>query len=130
MIFSIKYKIGYDPIMRELLAPEKNETSIQMAYLLKNYTNNMVYTLIMYLAIILYLVMAYCLFTEWLHFFLQDEQMNLEQRLFSSVILGIASILWIIVVPFAYLELLKFNKKHKKVIDLLINHSKIKIYED
>jgi tellurite resistance protein TehA-like permease len=101
-----------------------------MVHLLVIYGSNMLHTLLTYLAIIFYLVMAYCFFTEWLHFFLQDEEMNLEQRLFSSVILVTASILWIIVVPFAYLELLKFHKKHKGVIDLLINRSHVKIYED
>lgn len=101
-----------------------------MVHLVVIYKSNMLHTLLTYLAIIIYLVMAYCFFAEWLDFFLQDEQMNLEQRLFSGVILVIASILWIIVVPFAYLELLKFHKKHKEVIDLLINHSKTKIYDD
>ncbi|GAX41218.1 hypothetical protein NIES4075_21870 [Tolypothrix sp. NIES-4075] len=101
-----------------------------MAHLLVTYGNNMLHILLIYLAIIIYLVMAYCFFAEWLHFFLQDEQMNLEQRLFSGVILVIASILWIIVVPFAYLELLKFHKKHKEVIDLLINQSNAKLYDD
>lgn len=91
----------------------------------------MLHTLLLYLAIIIYLVMAYCFFAEWLHFFLQDEQMNLEQRLFSGIILVIASILWIVIVPFAYLELLKFHKKHKSVIDLLlINQSNAKLYDD
>ncbi|MCV3215522.1 hypothetical protein OGM63_18720 [Plectonema radiosum NIES-515] len=90
----------------------------------------MLQTCLIYLAIIIYLVMAYCFFAEWLHFFLQDEQMNLEQRLFSGIILVIASIFWILVVPFAYLELLKFHKKHKEVIDLLINQSNTKLYDD
>lgn len=85
--------------------------------------------LLIYSAISIYLVMAYCFFVEWLSFFLQDEQMNSEQRLFSGVILVIGSILWIIVVPFAYLELLKFHKKHKQIIDLLINKSNKKISE-
>lgn len=76
--------------------------------------------LILHLGIIVYLIMACCFFNEWLEFFLADEDMDSEQRLFSIVILVIATILWPIVVPFAYLELLKLHKKHKNIIDLLI----------
>jgi hypothetical protein len=74
-----------------------------------------------YLASIVYVVMASCFFHEWLVFFLADQDMDSEQRLFSIVILVIATLLWPIVVPFAYLELLKFHKKHKNTVDLLVN---------
>lgn len=80
----------------------------------------MVEKLLNYLAIIIYLGMAYCFLIEWLGFFLADKEMNSEQRFFSSLILVIATILWPIVVPFAYLELLKSQKKYKEVIDLVI----------
>ncbi len=80
-------------------------------------------TILYYLAFIIYLVMTFCFFMTWLDFFLQDEEMNSAQRYYSGVLLVGASILWPIVVPFAYLELLKFHKKHKKVIDILINQS-------
>jgi hypothetical protein len=83
-----------------------------------------------YLAMLIYLVMAYRFFTEWLDFFLEDQEMNSEERYFFGIILVIASILWIIVVPLAYLELLKFHKKHKEIIDLLINLSKASISDD
>jgi hypothetical protein len=83
-----------------------------------------------YLAMLIYLVMAYRFFTEWLDFFLEDQEMNSEDRYFFGIILVIASILWIIVVPLAYLELLKFHKKHKEIIDLLINLSKASISDD
>ncbi|ARV60861.1 hypothetical protein BZZ01_21570 [Nostocales cyanobacterium HT-58-2] len=83
-----------------------------------------------HLAIIVYLVMAYCFFNEWLGFFVADEDMDSEQRLFSTVILLLATILWPIVVPFAYLELLKFHKKHKQIINLLINPPKAGSYDD
>ncbi|NMG06353.1 hypothetical protein DP117_05495 [Brasilonema sp. UFV-L1] len=76
------------------------------------------------LVIVVYLVIAYCLFNEWLVFFLADKDMDSEMRLFSTVILVTATILWPIVVPFAYLELLKFHKRHKEIIDLLINVTK------
>ncbi|WP_414588483.1 hypothetical protein [Scytonema sp. PCC 10023] len=82
------------------------------------------------LAIIVYLIMACCFFNEWLVFFLADEEMDSEQRLFSIVILVIATILWPIVVPFAYLELLKFHKKHKDVIDLFIKQRKVGSHDD
>jgi len=75
-----------------------------------------------YLAILGYLVISYRFFTEWLEFFLEDEEMkSREPRFFYGVILITASILWPIVVPLAYLELLKFHKKHKQIINLLIN---------
>jgi len=86
--------------------------------------------LIVNLAIIVYLIMACCLFNEWLVFFLADEEMDSEQRLFSIVILVIGTILWPIVVPFAYLELLKFHKKHKNVIDLIIKQRKVGSHDD
>jgi hypothetical protein len=88
----------------------------------------MVIQLLTYLAIILYLFMSYRLFTEWLGFFLEDEKMNSGQRLVSGLVLVIGSILWLLVVPFAYLELLKFHKKHKKTIDFLIKFPETKVY--
>ncbi|WGV26543.1 hypothetical protein [Halotia branconii] len=83
----------------------------------------MLHALLFSLVIIVYLVMGYYLFNEWLFFFLQDEEMSSKQRSFYQMILIIMTILWPIVVPFAYLELLKFHKKHKKDIDILINQT-------
>ncbi|AFY57136.1 hypothetical protein Riv7116_4722 [Rivularia sp. PCC 7116] len=60
---------------------------------------------------------------QWLGFFIDDKEMNAVQRSFSSIILIIATIFWPFIVPLAYLELLKFHKKHKQVIDLLISLS-------
>jgi hypothetical protein len=82
------------------------------------------------LAIIVYLIMACCFFNEWLVFFLADEEMDSDLRLFSIVILVIGTILWPIVVPFAYLELLKFHKQHKNVIDLIIKQRKVGSHDD
>ncbi|MBD2775349.1 hypothetical protein [Iningainema tapete] len=90
----------------------------------------MLIKLVIYLAILGYLAMSYYFFSEWLEFFLADEEMNSEQRFFSSIILVVASILWPIVVPFAYLELLKFHKKHKEVIDLLVNLSRCQVLDE
>jgi uncharacterized protein with PQ loop repeat len=67
------------------------------------------------LGIIAYLVMAFSFFTQWLEFFNQDIAMTSEQRFFSMIILVIGTTLWPIVVPFAYLELLKAQKK-KRII--------------
>jgi hypothetical protein len=80
----------------------------------------MLHLFLLSLAIVVYLVMGYYLFNEWLFFFLQDEEMSSEQRSFSRMVLVVMTIFWPIVVPFAYLELLRFHKKHKKDIDLLI----------
>ncbi|NJM73252.1 MAG: hypothetical protein HC862_25715 [Scytonema sp. RU_4_4] len=90
----------------------------------------MVQILFTHILIIVYLVMAYCIFNEWIVFFLADEDMNSKQRLHSTIILVIATILWPIVVPFAYLELLKFHKKHKEIIDLLINVPRVGPHEE
>ncbi len=67
---------------------------------------------------------------QWLSFFLDDKEMNSSQRYFSMAILAMATILWPLIVPFAYLELLKFHKKHKQVIDLFINLSDAKLCDE
>lgn len=90
----------------------------------------MVEKLLTYLTMIVYLLMAYCFFMEWLGFFLRDEEMNYEQRFFSGFILIVATILWPIVVPFAYLELLKSRKKSNKIPDLLLYLSWLKIFDE
>ncbi|MCC5618587.1 hypothetical protein LC605_26565 [Nostoc sp. CHAB 5836] len=71
--------------------------------------------------IIVYLAIAYCLFSEWLFFFLSDQDISREQRFLSGIVLVLITIFWPMVVPFAYLELLKFHRKHNKEIDLLRN---------
>ncbi|MBV6627733.1 MAG: hypothetical protein KI793_33215 [Rivularia sp. (in: Bacteria)] len=83
----------------------------------------MIQTVMTNLVIVFYLVMACCFFIQWFGFFIDDKEMNGVQRSFSSVILILASVFWPFIVPLAYLELLKFHKKHKQVIDLLINLS-------
>lgn len=47
--------------------------------------------------------------------------MSLEQRYLSWIILVLITIFWPIIVPFAYLELLKFHRKYNKEIDLFKN---------
>jgi hypothetical protein len=91
----------------------------------------MLIKLIIYLGILSYMIISYRFFSEWLEFFLEDEEMNaLDQRFFYGVILIVSAILWPVVVPFAYLELLRFHKRHKAVIDLLINMSRNKAFDD
>ncbi|MEO0935129.1 MAG: hypothetical protein AAFY21_15705, partial [Cyanobacteria bacterium J06641_2] len=59
-----------------------------------------------------------------------DKEMNSTQRYFSMLILILGTILWPLIVPLAYLELLKFHRKHKQVIDLLINLSDAQLCDD
>jgi hypothetical protein len=73
-----------------------------------------------------YLLLAVIFFKEWLHFFAEDQEISPQERWVSRMILVIATIVWPIVVPFAYLELLKFHKRHKEVIELLIEFPELK----
>lgn len=82
------------------------------------------------LAIVFYLIMACCFFIQWLGFFIADKEMNSAQRYLSIIILILGTLLWPVIVPFAYLELLKFHKKHKQVIDLLISVSDPKLCDE
>ena len=86
--------------------------------------------LITYLVILVYLIMASCFFNQWLVFFLADEDMDSQERFYSTIVLVLATILWPIIVPLAYLELLKFHKKHKDIIDLLINARKVGSHDE
>jgi hypothetical protein len=74
-------------------------------------------------------LLACFFFGQWLSFFLDDKEMTSQMRWFSCVVLAIATIFWPIVVPFAYLELLKFHKKNKDIINLLIELSNAKIID-
>lgn len=84
----------------------------------------------LYLILISYIIFAGLFFTEWLSFFIDDKEMSPPIRLFSGILLVIATILWPLIVPLAYLELLKFNRKHKKIISLLLNLPDIKVLDD
>lgn len=79
------------------------------------------------LAIFFYLLMAYSFLNEWLDFFLADKDITSEQRSISYVILVLATTFWPVIVPIAYLEMLKFQKKHREIFDLIRNdtHSKV-----
>ncbi|WP_414624923.1 hypothetical protein [Calothrix sp. CCY 0018] len=90
----------------------------------------MIQSVITNLAVVFYLIMACCFFVQWLGFFIDDKEMNAAQRYFSIIILILGTILWPLIVPLAYLELLKFHKKHKQVIDLLITLSDPRLCDD
>ena len=90
----------------------------------------MIQSVITNLAVVFYLIMACCFFVQWLGFFIDDKEMNAAQRYFSIIILILGTILWPLIVPLAYLELLKFHKKHKQVIDLLISLSDPRLCDD
>lgn len=57
--------------------------------------------------VFVYLLMAPRFFTRWLKLFKQDSSLSSEDKLLSMAILVIATTLWPVVVPIAYLELLK-----------------------
>jgi|GEM_PF-5415678 len=56
---------------------------------------------------VFYLVISLRLVTVWLTFSRQDSSSSLEEGLLSRILLGMATILWPVIVPFAYLQLLK-----------------------
>ncbi|KAM3093262.1 hypothetical protein ACKFKG_19840 [Phormidesmis sp. 146-35] len=67
-------------------------------------------TLLFFLGVF-YLGMMPILFIGWLGFFRQDADMSKEEKQVSLIVLTIATLLWPIVLPFAYLELLgKFKR--------------------
>lgn len=70
---------------------------------------------------IVYLIMACCLFIQWLDVIQQNKYMTLGQIIFSRVFLILATILWPLVVPIAYLELLLKSKKNREVIGLWLD---------
>ena len=69
--------------------------------------------------VVVYLLMASCFFYSWLKLFKKDTSLSSNERLLSRIVLLIATILWPVVVPIAYLELLKQkNDKNNKLGEL------------
>ena len=64
----------------------------------------------------IYLLMAFLFFKSWLRLFKKHTDLSSSDRILSRVLLVIATILWPVVVPFAYLELLK--QKNDTVEDI------------
>lgn len=61
-------------------------------------------------AITFYVVMLPIFFSRWLDFMQHDDSLSPNEKFSSWVILLIATILWPIVVPISYLELLDARK--------------------
>jgi hypothetical protein len=83
-----------------------------------------------YLLMSFYILLGGLFFREWLFFFLDDQEMSLQTRWISSFILVLATIFWPLIVPLAYLELLKFHKKNKVIIDLLLSLPNAKLIDN
>ena len=63
------------------------------------------------LSIAFYSLLMPVLFVNWLRFFREDLDLSKSEKHLSMVVIAIATLLWPIVLPFAYLELLgKFQK--------------------
>lgn len=88
------------------------------------------FLIMLYLLLVFYILLAGLFFVRWLDFFVEDEEMSQQMRLLSTFVLVLATILWPITVPFAYLELLKFHKKNKQLINLLLDLSNFKELDD
>ena len=67
---------------------------------------------------LIYLISGSYFLAIWLKFFKRDTRLSLEDRWLSLAILGVATLLWPIVVPLAYLELLS---KPKKCCEVALN---------
>jgi hypothetical protein len=81
---------------------------------------------------VFYLVMMPILLTSWLGFFQQDADMSEEEKRLSLIVLVIATLLWPIVLPFAYLELLskfkraaKTNRAYKNLLETSVTNSQL-----
>jgi predicted neutral ceramidase superfamily lipid hydrolase len=58
-----------------------------------------------------YLLIARSFFTTWLAIFQQDTQLTSEEKFLAIVILILSTVLWPVVLPLAYLELISKNPK-------------------
>lgn len=66
--------------------------------------------------VVIYLLMARCFLNTWLQFFKKDRSFYSNESLSFRVILFIATFLWPVVVPIAYLELLKQKNNDLDVV--------------
>jgi len=67
-------------------------------------------------SVFVYLVISSYFFTNWLKFFKRKSRLSPEEIFLSFVILVVATILWPVVVPISYLELLKARTPHSSRI--------------
>lgn len=64
---------------------------------------------ILFFTIVYYLLIARSFFTTWLVVFNQHPQLTSEEQFLATVILFLATVLWPVVLPLAYLELISKN---------------------
>jgi hypothetical protein len=70
--------------------------------------------LLLFFPLAFYFLLMPILLISWFNFFRQDDEMSRREKRLSIVVIAIATVLWPIVLPFAYLELLgKFKKSAK-----------------
>ncbi|MBD2743092.1 hypothetical protein [Coleofasciculus sp. FACHB-1120] len=60
---------------------------------------------------VIYLLIAATLFTLWLELFKRDRSWNTEERFSSFITLTVATVFWPLVLPIAYIEVLKTKQK-------------------
>jgi hypothetical protein len=60
---------------------------------------------------VIYLLIAATLFTIWLEFFKRDRSWNTQERFSSFITLAVATVFWPLVLPIAYIEVLKTKEK-------------------
>ncbi len=61
-----------------------------------------------------YAIVMPMLFTNWYGLYCQDAGMSLNQRQTSRIVIMLATLLWPIVLPMSYLELLKKVKRYER----------------
>ncbi|ARV59250.1 hypothetical protein BZZ01_11985 [Nostocales cyanobacterium HT-58-2] len=71
--------------------------------------------------VITYLMMTVYFFTNWLRFVLRHPSSSPEDKFLSFVMFFISTVLWPIVVPMSFVEILKTRKlEFSKVIPVLV----------
>jgi uncharacterized membrane protein len=63
----------------------------------------------------LYIVVMPILFLNWYGLYQQDQEMTESERQISRIVMMIATVLWPIVLPMSYLELLSKVKRYERV---------------
>jgi uncharacterized membrane protein len=61
-----------------------------------------------------YAIVMPMLFTNWYRLYSQEAGMSLKQRQTSRIVIMVATLLWPIVLPMSYLELLKKVKRYER----------------
>ena len=76
----------------------------------------MLLEMLLFSGTIFYIVVGCCLFTQWLNIMQQDGR--IRSGIVVKLFLVIVSILWPLVVPFAYLELLPKYQSSKETMSM------------